>query len=166
MASETTAAATGKVGQVRRDPMAMKPFCGYNFGDYWAHWLSFAERSNRLPRIFHVNWFRKDTDGRFMWPGFGDNMRVLQWILGRCEGDLGATKTPVGFVPEPDALNLRGLDLDTATVQELLAIDPEVWRQEVDEINTYFDSFNGRVPHGLRQQLSRIKAELEAQLAA
>jgi len=166
MASETTAAATGKVGQVRRDPMAMKPFCGYNFGDYWAHWLSFAERSNRLPRIFHVNWFRKDADGRFMWPGFGDNMRVLQWILGRCEGDLGATKTPVGFVPEPDALNLRGLDLDTATVQELLAIDPEVWRQEVDEINTYFDSFNGRVPHGLRQQLSRIKAELEAQLAA
>ncbi len=166
MASETTAAATGKVGQVRRDPMAMKPFCGYNFGDYWAHWLSFAERSNRLPRIFHVNWFRKDADGRFMWPGFGDNMRVLQWILGRCAGELGATKTPVGFVPEPDALNLRGLDLDTATVQELLAIDPEVWRQEVDEINTYFDSFNGRVPHGLRQQLSRIKAELEAQLAA
>lgn len=166
MASETTAAATGAVGKVRRDPMAMKPFCGYNFGDYWAHWMSFGEKSDKLPRIFHVNWFRKDDNGKFMWPGFGDNMRVLEWILKRCENEIDAAKTPIGYVPELDALNLDGLNLDRASVQSLLSIDPRIWRQEIDEIEAYFDTFGERVPQQLRDQAERIKAALEQQLAA
>ncbi|MCB1748011.1 MAG: phosphoenolpyruvate carboxykinase (GTP) [Gammaproteobacteria bacterium] len=166
MASETTAAATGKVGQVRRDPMAMKPFCGYNFGDYWAHWLGFGTRSAKLPRIFHVNWFRKDADGKFIWPGFGDNMRVMAWILARCDGKAEAIKTPIGFVPEPSDLKLDGLDLDRKAIQDLLSIDPQVWQQEVDQIEEYFASFGSRLPQGLRDQVARIKAALEAQLAA
>lgn len=166
MASETTAAATGKVGQVRRDPMAMKPFCGYNFGDYWTHWMSFGERSDKLPKIFHVNWFRKDEDGRFMWPGFGENMRVLQWILGRCDGSADADKTPIGNVPKPGALNLEGLSLDRQAVQNLLSIDARVWREEVDAIEQYFDKFGDRVPAALREQAKQIRAALEEQLAA
>ncbi|MGE0486967.1 MAG: phosphoenolpyruvate carboxykinase (GTP) [Gammaproteobacteria bacterium] len=166
MASETTAAATGKVGQVRRDPMAMKPFCGYNFGDYWAHWLSFGPRSDKLPRIFHVNWFRKDGDGKFIWPGFGDNMRVMEWILSRCDGKAEAVKTPIGLLPEADDLKLDGLALDRKAIQDLLSIDPQVWQHEVDEIEEYFASFGGRLPQALRDQVARIKAALEAQLAA
>lgn len=166
MASETTAAATGKVGQVRRDPMAMKPFCGYHFGDYWSHWLSFAGRSDKLPRVFHVNWFRKDDEGRFMWPGFGDNMRVLQWMLQRCAGDAAAVKTPIGYVPEPAALNLDGLGLDRATVRELVSIDPHSWRAEIDAIEAYFDEFGSRVPPELRAVAARVRAALEEQLAA
>jgi phosphoenolpyruvate carboxykinase (GTP) len=166
MASETTAAATGAVGQVRRDPMAMKPFCGYNFGDYWTHWLSFGEKSDKLPRIFHVNWFRKDGDGKFMWPGFGDNMRVLEWILGRCEGTREAVKTPIGLVPESNALNVSGLDIDSTMMQALLSIDAKVWRQEIDEIEAYFDAIGARVPPALREQARRIKMALEEQLAA
>jgi phosphoenolpyruvate carboxykinase (GTP) len=166
MASETTAAATGKVGQVRRDPMAMKPFCGYNFGDYFAHWLSFGERSDKLPRIFHVNWFRKDAEGRFMWPGFGDNMRVLEWIIARCEGRGDAVKTPIGYVPEGTAIRLDGLDLERRTLHALLAIDPATWREEIAEIEAYFDTFGARVPSALREQARRIRAALEGQLAA
>jgi phosphoenolpyruvate carboxykinase (GTP) len=166
MASETTAAATGKVGLVRRDPMAMKPFCGYNFGDYFAHWLSFGSRSDRLPRIFHVNWFRKDADGRFMWPGYGDNMRVLEWVVRRCAGEAEAVKTPVGYVPDPAALRIDGLDLERKTVNALLSIDPAVWRAELDDIETYFATFGERLPAALREQAARIKAALEEQLAA
>lgn len=166
MASETTAAATGKVGQVRRDPMAMKPFCGYNFGDYWAHWLSFGGRSDKLPRIFHVNWFRKDSDGKFMWPGFGDNMRALQWIIDRCAGSAKARKTPIGLVPEIGELNVSGLDIDRHTVEDLLSIDARVWREEIDEIESYFASLGSRAPQALRDQVARIRAALEDQLAA
>ncbi|MGR8920633.1 MAG: phosphoenolpyruvate carboxykinase (GTP) [Gammaproteobacteria bacterium] len=166
MASETTAAATGAVGKVRRDPMAMKPFCGYDYGDYFAHWLSFAEKSDKLPRIFHVNWFRKDANGKFLWPGFGDNMRVLEWILDRCEGKAAAVKTPVGMVPEASALNLEGLDIDRQTLQLLLSIDPKVWRAEIDEIEAYFETLGPRVPVALKEQARRIKAALEEQLAA
>jgi len=166
MASETTAAATGKVGQVRRDPMAMKPFCGYNFGDYFTHWLSFGERSDKLPRIFHVNWFRKDAEGRYMWPGFGDNMRVLEWIIARCEGRGDAVKTPIGYVPDGSALRLEGLDLERRTLHALLAIDPATWREEIAEIEAYFDTFGARVPAQLREQARRIRAALEGQLAA
>ncbi|MEX2480858.1 MAG: phosphoenolpyruvate carboxykinase (GTP) [Gammaproteobacteria bacterium] len=166
MASETTAAATGKVGQVRRDPMAMKPFSGYNFGDYWRHWLEFGPRSAKLPRIFHVNWFRKDADGRFLWPGFGDNMRVLEWVLARCKGEAQAVKTPIGYVPEPTALNLDGLDLERKVVQDLLSIDPEIWRQEIEDIEAYFATYGARLPDALREQAARIKAALEDQLAA
>ncbi len=166
MASETTAAATGKVGQVRRDPMAMKPFCGYNFGDYWAHWLNFATRSKRLPRIFHVNWFRKDGDGRYMWPGYGDNMRVLEWVIQRCAGSGDAIKTPIGYVPDVGALRIEGLELDRKAMHALLAIDPQVWRAEIDEIEAYFETFGARLPAELREQAALIKAALEEQLAA
>ncbi len=168
MASETTAAATGAVGQVRRDPMAMKPFCGYNFGDYWAHWLSFGTKSTRLPRIFHVNWFRKDGEGRFMWPGFGDNIRVLEWILKRCasDDDTGAVKTPIGYVPAAAAFNIDGIDIDQNTMKDLLSIDPSTWRDELSQIEMYFDSFGGRVPQALRDQAGQIKAALDEQAAA
>lgn len=166
MASETTAAATGKVGQVRRDPMAMKPFCGYNFADYWAHWLSFSGKSQNLPKIFHVNWFRKDTGGKFLWPGFGDNMRVLQWILGRCNDGVEAVKTPIGFVPDLGALNIEGLDLDRKVVQELFSIDAKTWCAEIEDIKAYFESYGTRIPQQLSDQAARIKAELEEQVAA
>ncbi|MCZ6770898.1 MAG: phosphoenolpyruvate carboxykinase (GTP) [Proteobacteria bacterium] len=166
MASETTAAAAGAVGQVRRDPMAMKPFCGYNFADYWAHWLSFEERSDNLPRVFHVNWFRKDDDGKFMWPGFGDNMRVLQWVLQRCAGGGKAVKTPIGYIPDPSALNIDGLDLDRNTVNALLSIDAKTWRREIDDIEAYFETFGEKLPQALADTAKRIKAALEEQLAA
>lgn len=166
VASETTAAAVGQVGQVRRDPMAMKPFCGYNFADYWTHWDRMADRASQLPRIFHVNWFRKDADGRFMWPGYGDNMRVLKWIVERCSGRAAAHRTPVGNVPHADDIDLFGLDLKRTTLDALLAIDPEVWTREVDEIGQYFAGFGDRIPESLRRQVARIKAELARQRAA
>jgi len=166
VASETTAAAVGAVGQVRRDPMAMKPFCGYNFGDYWAHWLSFSKRSDRLPKVFHVNWFRKDGDGKFMWPGYGDNMRVLKWIVDRCEGRAHAHPTPVGMLPDVDDLDVTGLALPRQTLDALLAIDPEVWQREVGEIAEFFAGFGDRLPAELSAQVERIKRELERQRAA
>jgi len=166
VASETTAAAVGAVGQVRRDPMAMKPFCGYNFGDYWAHWLSFSKRSDRLPKVFHVNWFRKDGDGRFMWPGYGDNMRVLKWIVDRCEGRAHAHPTPVGMLPDVDDLDVTGLALPRQTLDALLAIDPEVWQREVGEIAEFFAGYGDRLPAELSAQVERIKRELERQRAA
>lgn len=166
VASETTAAATGAVGQVRRDPMAMKPFCGYNFADYWTHWLSFAEKSERLPKIFHVNWFRKDEDGKFMWPGFGDNMRVLKWIIDRCEGKVGAIETPIGAVPNTDDIDASGLELDAQTLEQLLAIDADVWSKEVDEIEEFVRGFGDRVPDELLKQVARIKGALNAAKAA
>ena len=166
MASETTAAATGKIGQVRRDPMAMKPFCGYNFGDYWSHWLQFGAQSKRMPRIFHVNWFRKDADGKFMWPGYGENMRVLEWILARCAGNGAAVETPIGHVPEASSLRTEGLNLDRRTINALLSIDPLDWRREIEEIEVYFDSFGTRMPQALRDEAGRIRRVLDAQLAA
>ena len=156
MASETTAANIDTVGVVRRDPMAMKPFCGYNFADYWGHWLSFAAASERLPRIFHVNWFRKDGEGNFMWPGFGQNMRVLEWIVRRCTGDVGAGETPVGRVPRPGDLNVEGIDLPGATLNALLEIDVEGWRDELGEIGTYLDSYGERTPAALRVEQQRV----------
>jgi phosphoenolpyruvate carboxykinase (GTP) len=166
VASETTAAAVGAVGQVRRDPMAMKPFCGYNFADYWAHWLSFSKRSDRLPKVFHVNWFRKDAEGRFMWPGYGDNMRVLKWIVDRCEGRAHAHPTPVGMLPDVDDLDVTGLALPRQTLDALLAIDPEVWQREVGDIAEFFAGFGERLPDELSAQVERIKRELERQRAA
>ena len=141
MASETTAAATGDVGVVRRDPMAMKPFAGYNFGDYWRHWLSMVERVPQLPGIFQVNWFRRDADGRFLWPGYGENLRVLAWIIDRCRGRAAADETPIGAVPRRDALNLAGLDLAGETVTELLSVDATQWRREAEEIGGYLEGF-------------------------
>ena len=160
MGSETTAAATGAVGVLRRDSMAMKPFCGYNFADYFAHWLSFDRPGARLPKIFHVNWFRKGADGRFLWPGFGDNLRVLEWIIGRCEGKAGATETPIGQLPRPQDLDLDGLAIDPAALDALLAIDHGGWRAEVSGIGEYLDSYGARTPARLRAEQQRIAAAL------
>ncbi len=160
MASETTAAATGAVGVVRRDSMAMKPFCGYNFADYFGHWLSFDERLQNLPRIFHVNWFRKGDDGKFLWPGFGDNLRVLQWILDRCAGKAEAEETPIGFLPRREDLDLRGLEKLNGALDTLLTLDREGWRRELDEIGGYLNSFGDRVPEALRSEQQRVRASL------
>jgi len=130
----------------------MKPFCGYNFGDYWKHWLSFGAKSKNLPKIFHVNWFRQDKNGRFMWPGFGENLRVLRWIADRCEGKAGAAETPIGFVPRKEDLDTQGLDVDAETLDTLLSVDKAAWRQEIEAIGKYLDEFGGRVPARLREE--------------
>jgi phosphoenolpyruvate carboxykinase (GTP) len=161
VASETTAAATGKVGVVRRDPMAMKPFCGYNYGDYWAHWLSFAERSKTLPQIFHVNWFRRDSDGRFMWPGFGDNLRVLRWIIDRCENRVGAVETPIGYLPEPNGIDTRGLDVSEQTLTQLLAVDSGQWRTEMADLGKYLEGFGKRLPPQLAAEQQKVLKALD-----
>jgi phosphoenolpyruvate carboxykinase (GTP) len=161
MASETTAAAVGQMGVVRRDPMAMKPFCGYNFGDYWNHWLSFEQKAAKLPRIFHVNWFRQDKNGRFMWPGYGENLRVLEWIADRCEGKVGATQTPIGYLPRKEDLDLNGLNIDAATVDTLLSIDTTAWRHEMESIGKYLDEFRDRVPAKLREEQRAVAERLK-----
>jgi phosphoenolpyruvate carboxykinase (GTP) len=160
VASETTAANVGEVGVVRRDPMAMKPFCGYNFGDYWRHWLSFADKTDKLPRIFHVNWFRRDADGRFLWPGFGENLRVLRWIIDRCEGRVGARETAIGYLPEPDDIDTSGLDVSEATMRELTSVDAHRWRDELASIGEYLDTFGDRLPEALRREHARVSAAL------
>lgn len=152
VASETTAAATGQVGIVRRDPMAMKPFCGYNFADYWAHWLKVGEGSENMPKIFHVNWFRQDDDDNFLWPGFGENMRVLLWMIDRVEGLAEAVETPIGYLPRAEDIDTNGIDVDSDTMNELLAIDSEGWKQEVSEVGEYFDSYGSRIPESLRAE--------------
>jgi phosphoenolpyruvate carboxykinase (GTP) len=159
MASETTAAATGAVGQVRRDPMAMLPFCGYNIGDYFRHWLKVGKRLTDPPLIFNVNWFRKGTDAKFLWPGFGENMRVLKWIIDRCEGTPKAfgVKSPIGWLPGIHDIDLAGLELDHKCVDELLEIDHEQWRKEIAEHKTFFDSL-GVVPEELLEQCNQLAA--------
>ncbi|GMR17263.1 MAG: phosphoenolpyruvate carboxykinase (GTP) [Gammaproteobacteria bacterium] len=156
VASETTAAASGAVGVVRRDPMAMKPFCGYNFADYWAHWLSFAEKSDRLPRIFHVNWFRQDAAGNFMWPGFGENLRVLRWIVDRCDNKVGARETPVGYLPAAADIDTRDLDISIETMDALLAIDVEQWKNEMASVGEFLQEFGERVPEALLQEHRQV----------
>jgi phosphoenolpyruvate carboxykinase (GTP) len=160
VASETTAAATGEVGVVRRDPMAMKPFCGYNFADYWQHWLSFEGRSTKLPQIFHVNWFRQDKDGKFLWPGFGENLRVLRWIADRCACRVGARETPIGYLPNPADLDLRGLNIQQDIVDSLLAVDPGSWRKEMQDISGYFSEFGSAVPPALIDEHQRVLRSL------
>ncbi|MEM6935849.1 MAG: phosphoenolpyruvate carboxykinase (GTP), partial [Pseudomonadota bacterium] len=162
MASETTAAATGAVGVVRRDPMAMKPFCGYNFADYFSHWLTVGEKAGRAPKVFHVNWFRKDENGRFMWPGFGENMRVLRWIVGRCRGEVGAQDTAIGLLPTPADLDVSGLDLAPETLEALLSLDQAGWQQELSEIGTYLESYGERLPAELAAQQRRVAEALQA----
>jgi phosphoenolpyruvate carboxykinase (GTP) len=163
VASETTAAATGAVGVVRRDPMAMKPFAGYNFGDYFAHWLGFGQGDKaKLPKIFHVNWFRKGADGKFLWPGFGDNLRVLEWIIGRCDGSAGATETPIGLLPRADDLQVEGLALADDALEALLEVDAAAWSDEVADIGRYLDTFGARTPAKLRAEQQRVAAALAA----
>ena len=159
MASETTAAATGKVGVVRRDPMAMRPFCGYNMGDYWQHWLDMGAKLTNPPKIFNVNWFRTDDEGNFIWPGFGENLRALLWALDRCEGKADAVETPLGYLPTKDALDLTDLDLTDAQLAELLTLDHETWKQELEGIKTWYAKFD-HMPQELTDALARLEREL------
>src|SRR6202161_4717627 len=160
MASETTAAATGNVGIVRRDPMAMLPFCGYNMADYFGHWLEMGKRIPKPPKIFHVNWFRKGGDGKFLWPGFGADVRVLHWILERVEGRGGAEETPIGFVPSRSALTLDGLNLSSETIDELLEVDPEDWEQELVDSKEFLQKFGSRLPREIREEHDKLSGRL------
>ena len=160
MASESTAASSDSGNGLRRDPMAMKPFCGYNFADYWAHWLSFGDRSNRLPRIFHVNWFRQDDSGNYLWPGFSENLRVLQWILDRCKGRADARETPVGNLPRRKDLNLDGLNMGPAALDGLLDVDTVGWREEMKGIAHYLAQYGDRLPVELARERARVARAL------
>ena len=161
MASETTAAAAGAVGVVRRDPMAMLPFCGYHMGDYFTHWLEMGEKlGDKAPKIFNVNWFRTDDEGNFIWPGFGDNMRVLNWIIDRCEGKADATETAIGYVPKPEDIDLTDLDMDIETLKDILEVDKEVWTKEAAELEEHYKKFGDRLPEELREQLNNLKENL------
>ncbi|MCU0242431.1 MAG: phosphoenolpyruvate carboxykinase (GTP), partial [Vicinamibacteria bacterium] len=158
MGSETTAAAIGQVGVVRRDPMAMLPFCGYNMGDYFAHWLKVGERLTRPPAIFCANWFRTGADGKFLWPGYGENVRVLIWMIERLAGKAKARETAIGLLPDNGSLNLDGLDLAKADVDALMSIDRDAWAKETDEIGVFFDRFGDRLPRQLHDRLARLSA--------
>ncbi len=163
MASETTAAASGAVGVVRRDPMAMRPFVGYNMGDYWRHWLNMGKIIPNAPKIFHVNWFRTDDEGNFIWPGFGDNLRVLDWILARCDDKVDANLTAIGYVPKPEDINIEGLDNVTLdTIKELVSVDKEAWIADIDNIKEFYDLVGDRVPAELREELAALEARLRA----
>ena len=161
MASETTAAAAGAVGVVRRDPMAMLPFCGYNMGDYWAHWLEMGKKlGDKAPKIFNVNWFRTDDEGHFIWPGFGDNMRVLNWIVDRCEGKADAVETPIGYEPKPEDIDVEGLDITTDTVRDLLSVDKNLWKEEVKGIKEFYAKFGDKLPQALESELVTLESNL------
>ncbi len=164
VSSEQTAAAEGSVGELRRDPFAMLPFCGYNMADYWTHWLRIGEFTSpeKLPKIYQVNWFRKDKDGRYIWPGFGDNSRVLEWIVRRVEGNAEASDTAVGRVPADGELDLSGLDITDAQLAELFAVNPESWLAEADLTEDYYAKFGDRVPAALREQLTALRTRLQA----
>ena len=161
MASETTAAAAGAVGVVRRDPMAMLPFCGYHMGDYFAHWLEMGKKlGDKAPKIFNVNWFRTDDEGHFIWPGFGDNMRVLNWIVDRCEGKADAVETPIGYEPKPEDIDTEGLDIDLDTLKGLLNVDKDLWKEEAKGIHEFYAKFGDKLPKELEAELANLEANL------
>jgi phosphoenolpyruvate carboxykinase (GTP) len=162
MASETTAAAAGAVGKLRRDPFAMLPFCGYNMADYWGHWLSFKDKmdEDKLPRIFYVNWFRKSDDGRWLWPGFGENSRVLEWVFERCAGAGEAVAAAIGYVPAPGAIPIDGLAVTDADMTELLKVDVDEWRAEVPDIEAHYAQFGDHLPTELAKQLEALRERL------
>ena len=161
MSSETTAAASGAVGTLRRDPMAMLPFCGYNMGEYFAHWIEMGKTlGDKAPKIFNVNWFRLDDEGNFLWPGFGDNMRVLLWILDRCDGKAHANETPIGFVPSADDIDIEGLDMSKETLASILEVDNDIWRKEAEDIEEFYKKFGDHLPEELAKQLRELKARL------
>jgi phosphoenolpyruvate carboxykinase (GTP) len=163
VASEKTAAAEGKVGELRRDPFAMLPFCGYNMGDYFGHWLEIGKATDaeKLPRIYYVNWFRKNADGAFVWPGFGENSRVLKWIVERLNGKADAVKTPIGHLPTKEALDTEGLDLDDADLHMLLSVDSEVWKQEAALVPEFFERFGDHTPKALWDEYHDLVRRLE-----
>ena len=160
MASETTAAATGAVGVVRRDPMAMRPFVGYNMADYFAHWIEMGKKIENQPKIFNVNWFRTDDEGNFIWPGFGDNLRVLEWIIKRCKGEVGAKEVAIGYVPNAEDINIEGLDIDVKTIENLLDVDKETWIEETNGIKEFYAQFGDRLPKELAAELEALIARL------
>lgn len=160
MASETTAAAAGAVGVVRRDPMAMLPFCGYHMGDYFQHWIDMGKKIKVQPKIFNVNWFRTDSEGHFIWPGFGDNMRVLDWILKRCEETVDADETAIGYVPKPEDINLEGCGVDEETLKGLLNVDTETWKKEAEGIKEFYKKFGDKLPKELNEELASLESRL------
>lgn len=160
MASETTAAATGAVGVVRRDPMAMRPFAGYHMGDYFKHWIEMGKKVTKQPKIFNVNWFRTDDEGNFQWPGFGDNLRVLEWILKRCEDKVDANETAIGYVPNAEDINIEGTDVTMDTLKEILTVDNDTWKKEADGIEEFYKIFGDRLPEELKAELAKLKANL------
>ena len=162
--SETTAAALGQAGILRRDPFAMLPFCGYNMGDYFAHWLIVRQRTDRskLPKIYFVNWFRKNADGKWLWPGFGENSRVLKWICERVEGKADAVKTPIGLLPKPEALDLSGLNISEADLKDLLSIDIPGWKAEAADIGSYYSKFGKHLPNALAKELTDLNNRLDS----
>ena len=162
MASETTAAATGAVGVVRRDPMAMLPFCGYHMGDYFQHWIDMGkEVGENAPKVFNVNWFRTDDEGHFIWPGFGDNMRVLMWILDRCDGKADAVETAIGYEPKAEDINVEGLEIGTDVIEGLLDVDKELWLKETEGIEEFYNKFGTHLPKELKDELETLKANLK-----
>jgi phosphoenolpyruvate carboxykinase (GTP) len=166
MASETTAAATGDVGITRRDPMAMLPFCGYNMADYFQHWLDMGKKIRKPPKIFHVNWFRKGADGKFLWPGYGENVRVLKWILERVEGRGAAEETPIGYVPGHGALTLDNLNISDDSLRDLLRVNPEDWEQELADSREFFTKFGTRLPRELRDEHDKLSRRFQGQSVA
>ncbi|MCC6490475.1 MAG: phosphoenolpyruvate carboxykinase (GTP) [Candidatus Hydrogenedentes bacterium] len=166
MASERTAAQFGKQGEVRRDPFAMLPFCGYHMGRYFQHWIDMGRAAKVLPKVFHVNWFKRGKDNRFLWPGYGENLRVLEWILERARGEGNAETTPIGYVPTPDALDLAGLDIDNDTMEELLKVDVGSWKQEADDIDAFFGTLGEELPSELREELASLRNRLDEKTAA
>jgi phosphoenolpyruvate carboxykinase (GTP) len=166
MASETTAAATGEVGLTRRDPMAMLPFCGYNMADYFGHWLQTGKKIPHPPKIFHVNWFRRGADGKFLWPGYGENVRVLKWILERVEGRGSAQETPIGYVPARGGLTLDGLKISPDAIEELLRVNPDDWQAELEDTRQFFDKFGTRLPREMREEHERLAGRLQRTVTA
>ena len=161
MASETTAAAAGKVGVVRRDPMAMLPFCGYHMGDYFAHWLEMGKKASNPPKIFHVNWFRTNGKGEYLWPGYGENFRVIEWIIKRCENEVNADESPIGFLPKVDDINIDGLDITKEKLNDLLSVDKESWNADIVGIEEFFKKFGDRLPNELKEELDTLKNNLK-----
>jgi phosphoenolpyruvate carboxykinase (GTP) len=161
MSSETTAAATGAVGQLRFDPMAMLPFCGYNMGDYFQHWLNIGETEGAvLPKIFYVNWFRKDEDGNFLWPGFGENSRILEWVFRRCEGKGDVSETPLGLLPPASDLDLTGLEISDEAMEELLSVDDDAVREQLPQVEQHLAKFGDSLPQEIRDQFEALKSRL------
>jgi phosphoenolpyruvate carboxykinase (GTP) len=163
MSSETTAAATGMVGALRFDPFAMLPFCGYHMGDYFAHWLTIGAKADaaKLPRLFHVNWFRKGADGKFLWPGYGENSRVLKWVFERVAGTAEAVDSPIGRLPAPGALDVSGLSIPAAAMDELLKVDVEGWLAELPQVREHYARFGTRLPQGLLDELAALESRLQ-----
>jgi len=160
LGSETTTAAAGEVGVVRRDPMAMLPFCGYNMGDYFGHWLAMGKRMTNPPKIFLVNWFMKDAAGEFMWPGFRENSRIIKWMIDRVKGKVPAKETPIGLMPKVSDLDLKGCDVPAAIMEKLLEVKPEAWKKEAEGIEQFYNQFGNRLPEALKQYLAKLKAAL------